>query len=55
MYIDRERENVLPHFAFPFGVDTEMLQITDSLSQINEIIFSNNISESNTNCYVFVV
>lgn len=53
--IDKGKENVMPHFVFPFGVETVLLSITDSLSQINEIIFSNNKLEANNNCFVFVM
>ena len=51
----QQRDSILSHFAFPFGVESQEIQMTDSLSQINEIIFSNNIAESNNNCFVFVV
>ena len=51
----QQRDSILSHFAFPFGVESKEILMTDSLSQINEIIFSNNIAESNNNCFVFVV
>ncbi|KAL4433492.1 hypothetical protein ABPG74_002889 [Tetrahymena malaccensis] len=53
--LDNSRENTLPFFAFPKGVETQRFKMTDSLSQINEIMFANYVVEYNENCFTFVV
>ncbi|KAL4449911.1 hypothetical protein ABPG74_015030 [Tetrahymena malaccensis] len=53
--IEKGREDVFQQFAFPFGVETQQIRLTDSLSQLNEIIFSNNMAEANNNCFVFAI
>lgn len=54
-FVDENRESVLPFFAFPKGVETQKLKMSDSLSQINEIMFANYVAEYNENCFTFIV
>lgn len=48
-------ENLLLKLIFPFGIENKYMQMTDSMSQLNEIIFSNYLVEFNPNCFCIAV
>ncbi|KRX09042.1 hypothetical protein PPERSA_01929 [Pseudocohnilembus persalinus] len=52
---DELRRNVVPKFAFPFGVEVKKSKKTDSLSELQQIIFGGTMVEKYKNCFVFAL
>ena len=49
-------KKTLENYAFPFGVKTERLNLDESFSQLNEIVFKgNNLIDQRKNCFTFVI
>jgi len=57
--MDSSSNNVkktLENYAFPFGVKTQKLNLDESFSQLNEIVFTaNNLIDQRNNCFTFVI
>lgn len=48
-------ETLLPDLIFPYGASDVNRKMSDSQSEINEILYKRHVSENNPNCFVLPI